>query len=274
MISFLKFLSHPLLLLVACFSFLPCYFLLQLFGLINGRYGNNLFDYWFQIGFTIFLILLWISILLFDILLQCINRKWIWMDHLLFKFEFYYLTLLIIGYEILLQVIGNYSWITFNSIQYHLLFIYQVGWILIPTVITKCRRKKVMMDKIEEIFNNLDIFIMFKDFCHKEYSIENVLCYQDLIKYRKETSQEKRREIVKEMTKLYFSGSSSELEVNISHSIIPKTEGLERLEDDLYDRVKASMMTNLSDTYSRFQFFRPFEKLQKKKRKIKSAIEN
>jgi hypothetical protein len=89
-----------------------------------------------------------------------------------------------------------------------------------------------------------------------EYSVENIECYMDIMKYRgiPFRNPEDRHPHVQRMKQLYFNGMMSSLEVNIDGKTLKSLEKNIKLglyEDGLFDDVETKILENLSDTYSR-----------------------
>ncbi len=94
---------------------------------------------------------------------------------------------------------------------------------------------------------------LLKEFCKSEFSVENVLCFEEIIRYQKLTSDEERFRLATSIFETFIE-IGSVLEVNITQrvreevqrSLIPPTP------QSLFDKVKDSVGTNLMDSYSRF----------------------
>jgi hypothetical protein len=112
---------------------------------------------------------------------------------------------------------------------------------------------------------------LFTKFVESEWSIENILCYQDIMKYP-ETPQKDRKEFVKRIIELYFNGTTSELEVNVPGK--PK-EALKQhffkneFNDNLFADIHSNLLINLYDSYSRFIVTKEFENLVKTNKFLK-----
>jgi len=104
---------------------------------------------------------------------------------------------------------------------------------------------------------------LFKAFAVKEFSVENVLCYSDILLY-KTSDPAMRREVAERIFDLYLS-TSSVLEVNITQDI--KFAIKEKLGDtaavildaNLFDDCETVISSNLLDTLSRFRKTRNIE---------------
>ena len=95
---------------------------------------------------------------------------------------------------------------------------------------------------------------MFKDFCQKEWSVENYLCMDYILKYRNVNTQEERKKIA-EIIEVLHLNESCQYEVNIKDVVKKKT--ILRIKEEKYnismlDDLALEINRNLLDTYSRF----------------------
>jgi hypothetical protein len=117
------------------------------------------------------------------------------------------------------------------------------------------RRKKA--EALDRFVNDPECLKLLTEFCKREYSIENLLCYVQIQEFKA-----KKREPM-EIYTLFFGGADSMYEVNVSRSacndVLSKIQS-ETFDQTLFDTLQLTVMTNLSDTYSRFIFTGPYQK--------------
>jgi hypothetical protein len=114
--------------------------------------------------------------------------------------------------------------------------------------------KVVKMGFLEEFLNHEILYNSFSNFCENEWSVENLLCYND-IKIYPNLKMNERHSHVQRMIKLYFNGTLSELEVNLSSRLcaaLIEDVKVNNFSDDLFGEISKTVQLNLSDTYSRF----------------------
>ena len=116
-------------------------------------------------------------------------------------------------------------------------------------------KKKDFVDQLDEIFSNPKLTELFIKFAQNEYSMENVLLYNEIQKFKKMAEKER----IKNSSRIYLkylNGEYSELEVNVprrwSNRVKIKLDSNEIPNIDLFDDVLTITRENLSDTYSRF----------------------
>ena len=163
----------------------------------------------------------------------------------------------------------------FNTINFAILLIIDVIFPLILTIIIFIIRKKKIDDinELDDIVNNKESYNLFESYCKSEFSIENLLCYQDIQKYKKSGKE------AYDLYKTYLNGNSSFFEVNVQkkdYSVIHEKINLWRRDRinnplglDLFNNVEATVKLNLSDTLSRFILSKEYkEYVHTKKLKI------
>eukprot|EP01080_Neovahlkampfia_damariscottae_P004176 gene4176-7486_t len=188
--------------------------------------------------------------------------------------SFYFIGfLLTIGGEIVstsqieFQIFLNISSIFITIYHYGLLF-YQVILVLFITIILMIKRnissffKKNInqKDSMDQIMSHEILSEQFKDFCEKEWSLENFLCYEDIEKYKKSMNEWKRKEIAYDILYTYFNGDSSPLSVNCSFGTLKvirekldfKRGNQTEFPDELFEEALKEIKNNLADTYSRY----------------------
>lgn len=129
------------------------------------------------------------------------------------------------------------------------LFISVVNTILY--IIFSFFKSQKTVDGLLKVLKDPNTFKMFENFCKTEYSFENISCYQDIKSFEAKPTMEKAQEIY--LT--YLMGVSSPMEVNVSRSHCAEVKILIDKNDitpNLFSKIEAMMITNLSDTFSRF----------------------
>jgi hypothetical protein len=95
----------------------------------------------------------------------------------------------------------------------------------------------------------------FITFSRKEWSLENVLLYEDLLKFKKISSKEKSKEYAQIIYERYLEINSN-LEVNIDEAL--RFEVLKKIKNDqidstIFDSIQFALQLNLLDTFSRLK---------------------
>eukprot|EP01080_Neovahlkampfia_damariscottae_P009326 gene9326-1413_t len=125
----------------------------------------------------------------------------------------------------------------------------------------KIRNKKLNDSEAEgtlsRIFNDPFLLEIFSKFANSEWSIENVLCKSDIMKYQKHKTQDKRLKSAYFIRGQYLLDDSP-FQINIDSKTFNNVavlidNGLNvPLKDDLFDPILKVVHSNLSDTLSRF----------------------
>jgi hypothetical protein len=172
------------------------------------------------------------------------------------------------------EVVQNFGpTIILNTIQVSILLIIDVVFPLVMTIIELIkrglRRKKV--DKgIESYLMDSEIEKLFVSFSEREYSLENILCYQDIREFKSS---------LKDPLNIYFryfNGNSSVMEVNVPGKqcqIIYDQLKSGQFDVHLFDEIEKTIITNLSDTWSRFRFEHSYTQYIEKQKSEKEMIE-
>ena len=113
----------------------------------------------------------------------------------------------------------------------------------------------------------------FKLFATKEYSVENIVFFEEVQMY-KELNEEKRIERGKSIMENFFQFDSVN-EINTSRKYVIEMknkikEGEENFSKDFFDSVLLDVIqTNLSDTFQRFKFSELFREMKQNDKKTK-----
>jgi hypothetical protein len=136
-------------------------------------------------------------------------------------------------------------------------------------LIRGCFRKKTNQG-IESYFKDPEVEKMFVKFCETEYSLENILCYQDIREFKKSLKDPML------IYHRYLNGSSSVMEVNVPrrqcHDIDEKLKS-GQFDAHLFDSIEGTVITNMIDTLSRFVFDGSYVKYMVHQRTEKQLIE-
>lgn len=159
---------------------------------------------------------------------------------------------------------------TFDSLGLYALFFMQCGFALIVTIfkaIVDCFAKKHAPNVIVDTLNDSLAREFFTEFVKNEWASENIVCYDDIQKYKSETKENKKQS-AQNIFNLYLNGASSQLEVNVPRSendkVKQKLESGEELKDDLFEGIENNVIINLCDNYSRFIKTNEYLSLKKK----------
>lgn len=171
----------------------------------------------------------------------------------------------------------NYSFL--NSISYHLLFFMQVLFVLWITIfkwvlsLFEKKRDNIMLDLLE----NQELYELFQNFVQNEFSEENLVCYVDLQRFKKETDPNNRRALGISMIEHYFNGAESTLEVNVDRAActIVKTALSDEqnvIPNDLFEGIERTVKTNIYDSFSRFCSTKVFFDYERKQKQIQELL--
>eukprot|EP01080_Neovahlkampfia_damariscottae_P004237 gene4237-7574_t len=286
-----KLIQNPIfnLLFIFCFwLFLNIlYITIYLISISNGDITNgclnvsNIMGY-ITIGLTVIIILIWISIYLLDLILivpEIISFKpfkfkflnlfhIFWKkDPLSFRIENLIGSILIFIYLIVSIIFtfvdiesNRIAFVLINSFQFHLLFIYQVVFVLVITLSQLLRKlictRKQKKDEIDIILLDEEVgYPLFLNYSIDEFSSENVLIYKHIKKYEKTKDFDERKQIAQDIVQTYL-GFSSPLEVNVNgktRNLVKARFEEGKFENDMFDECLLQIRYNLFDTYSRFQ---------------------
>jgi hypothetical protein len=112
----------------------------------------------------------------------------------------------------------------------------------------------------------------FVKFAMKEFSIENIMCFDDILLFESMESEEERKSKALEIKELYLT-SSSVREVNIGNCkalVASINEGVVPV--DLFSNVTQILKCNMVDTYSRFIVDPEYENLNEKKSLLENLV--
>lgn len=216
------------------------------------------------IGFILFLLELIIN---FDSIKRYEFTKILRSDPYYFRVEVYFFTLcgLVPFYFVYLILslftsIDNVYELTLFSITFFFIYLILIGFPIFTTILrlitTSLQNKGLDENKsaLETLLSTDEGFELMYKTCQMEYSLENLSCWKDIQNYKKEKNFEDRKKKYQKILQLYLSGSSSEMEINISsetlHSTIQKGKE-ETFEPEMLKDFELAVTLNLRDTFMR-----------------------
>jgi hypothetical protein len=164
--------------------------------------------------------------------------------------------------------------ITLNTIQASLLLFLVV---ILPIFITcvnliykVIRGKKMIQKDLDTLFKDPIIYEMMFKYCQREFSLENFLCYKEILEFK-----------VNPVNPLpiyfqFFNGINSIMEVNVAKKdcqVIFEKIKTNTFDSTLFNDVERTVLTNLSDTWSRFQFEADYQEYTRGKVVVRELIE-
>jgi hypothetical protein len=281
----LKLLGNPWITLTLMIFF---YFLFAgylSFGWINDDTRSH---YWFFASLPAIMVLAFLT-LVGDMLTNFHRIKkcqwaWIWSEDIFyFRVELYVITIFVmlpwfIFWYIIFSDDNFPQWYYVNNtlnglifaihtVSFFLFFVFQVGFVLVITIWQFCTQKCANRNRREDTtgvlksaLENPDSNALFQQYSQNEFAVENISCWGEIQQYK--TTSVGKGAIGTRIIKLYFSGSASELEINVSATaqgaLATKKIGLNITEDnmwpnDLFAEVESDLIGNLADTFSRFR---------------------
>ncbi len=106
---------------------------------------------------------------------------------------------------------------------------------------------------------------LFKQFTVREYSVENLLLYLDVQKFKKLEKTSARKKMAEKIGQLYLKDGT--LQVNLATTVLKKTEQVikeiqaqEKIDENALLDLEIAITDNLLDSYSRFYYTAPFQK--------------
>lgn len=162
-----------------------------------------------------------------------------------------------------------------NTVNAHILLVLEVAFPLVLTIITilKKLKKQPLSNPIETILEDVELRKMFADHSALEFSLENVVAWQDLVQYK--TSPDRER-FALEIFEKFLNGSQSVMEINIpgtmSREIWKKIE-LKEFSDDLFKPIVSTLNANMADTFSRFGQYPPYQNYLANNKKVVEMVE-
>lgn len=163
------------------------------------------------------------------------------------------------------------------SIGFHLLFFFQTIFPLILTIfkfIFTCGKKQPQKDDILLCLEDKRGREIFYEFAKAEYSLENVLCYEDIKRYDLEMDNVVKKQIAKEIYDTYLA-INSQLEINCPRSSCEKVfekMSTGEVSKNLFVGIEQQLIINLSDTFSRLMFDYDYQKWETQKKLIRDSF--
>jgi hypothetical protein len=226
-------------------------------------------------------------LILFDLLLftsehGCNPRKYFRDDDsFLFRFEFMFLMLLItLGFfgvivPPILHVFLKSSSIR-NTIACIRYFMAEMLILSIPicniiiSLFKLCEKfRESPRNEFEQLLMDEQGFTIFKEFTMKEWSIENIFCYEDILDFHSSDHSEMKSKAI-EILQNYVE-ENSPLEVCISSKIrnitIQKVRNFDKEDPNkIFSELNFEILSNLENTFGRCKLTSKYQKWKKKKR--------
>jgi hypothetical protein len=172
------------------------------------------------------------------------------------------LTIFRIAYGYASKSVPFFILVFFNSFLLYMIYILIVGVIvvlsffkLIQKIVICILPKKEEESKDEFVLklNDPEIFELFYNFSRLEWATENVLCYQDIQQFKKNSTLEKAQSIYY----MYCNGKLSELEINVTVSSCTELYKMIQsgnVNSEMFKSIEDQIVSNMRDTYSRFRW--------------------
>jgi len=159
-----------------------------------------------------------------------------------------------------LSVGANYfTYSILAGFQYQFLFFMNCGFVLFVTIFTTflncCRKKSTIGERILEDLKDDQLYKLFLEYLESEFSQENLICYMDVQKFKKEKNDENRKRMAQDNFLNYFNGNQSTLEVNVDQKgceVIKSKLDRGEVDESLFDSCEMTIKSNLYDSFSRF----------------------
>lgn len=218
-------------------------------------------------------------------------------DPFYYRFELYFIGPIIITFYLCIALATLIAQIdaqrvvsiAVSSTLFHLLLFYQILFPLGLTLIEMIRQfiatitggKKQINEEIDEVLLQEEGHSIFVEFAQSEWSTENVSCYDDIGRFRKEKDAQKRFAMAEEMFLMYFNGSKSQLECNVSKGVCDdikaaiqgiKDGDATELSPVMFNQAEGMIKVNLCDTYSRLRLTQQFKSYSSKITFTKEAL--
>jgi hypothetical protein len=167
-------------------------------------------------------------------------------------------------------LVGIYYKLSMFGIQ--ILFLYAIT--IYRFIKTKhSKSDKFVESKFENMLLDSDLKDEFKKFCIKEFSPENLLCYDDILIFKSLDTEESRKLKANEIKEIYLlSDSIREVNVKNSKSLLDSITNGE-IQVDLFDEIILELKANMVDTYSRFIVDPEYENHQEKRTLLKNLVD-
>ena len=145
-------------------------------------------------------------------------------------------------------------------IENFLYIIYFSGIVVFITILNRIKscfvkKQTKFIDQLEAIFLNPETKELFIEYARYEFSIENILLYDEIKNYQNLNDKQRSRQANKIFLK-YLNGEFSELEVNIpkryTKPVKMHIDSKEIPDWNIFEQILQLTKENLSDTFSRF----------------------
>jgi hypothetical protein len=227
-------------------------------------------------------------ILNFKKLIKCkLYRYFIFSDPHYFRFEQILLLFIVMILIVWVSMSGSPFFFKLLVTEFLLFYLLHIGGVFsLYVTIFLCIYYKLKKSNnshhasnLENIFNDEELFQMFKEYSKSEWSIENVFCKVDINKYKSLNSPKKRKILSEFICTQYLNSDFSPFEVNVDTKAIAQVTNLVQnsdktpLERDLFKEVEQVVDSNLLDTFSRFQFTKKYVHYVQKRRGLSFVLQ-
>ncbi|KAL9646586.1 hypothetical protein ABK040_016376 [Willaertia magna] len=121
----------------------------------------------------------------------------------------------------------------------------------------RLKRKNSSKTKLERLLKEPKTFTIFLDYARKSFCPETVLCWEDVMKFKK-VKKSKRREYGKYILEKYLKVDESPLEINISKNVARYEEmnslfndESKEIQKEVFDYLELHCLRDMTDLYSR-----------------------
>lgn len=219
-----------------------------------------------------------------ETILTCKLRQFWREDIYYFRIEIFLGFIFIYGYYIIYNIIKATQVLIgypladgiLYAFTYHLLFFFQTLFPLIITIVKfllTCG-KKVEIDEMMFMLSDPKGNEICYNFAKMEYSLENILCYNDIQKYEAETDNMKKKTIAKEIYETFLE-INSKLEINCTRSECDKVKekmNTGEVSKNLFTGIEKQLIINLADTFSRVIFDDEYKKWSAQRKLLKDSF--
>jgi hypothetical protein len=153
-----------------------------------------------------------------------------------------------------------------NFVLYFVIYSLIAGPLLLSIISTTISTAKLIINyKNIDKESNLRIFNelikdelglkLFSNYCTKEFSLENLSLYIDIMEFNKEKDNDVKINMEKVIFLKYLSGKDSEMEVNLPSYVIDNIKNNmnniinNKIKDDLYEELMKELINNLLGFY-------------------------
>lgn len=168
---------------------------------------------------------------------------------------------------------NHFAYIGLNTTIFIILLMIDVIFPLIITIIElikDIKKKNTNTELLDSLLLEKEFEDLFIEFCFHEFSLENLICYKEIQKYRKTKSDP----LAIYYKFLNFDNSIMEINCNrrVCNEVYEKIKRNE-IDENLFVDVERELRNNLYDNYRRFIDSKAYQDLVEKKQKVVELIE-